>query len=180
MNLSGVHFQLCVEGVWIVVLKYKTYSGFCTVHENLRSKCKRLSHPERKPSHLSKVQISPWNSSLLSSKLSSLPEVGGGRRGAPWAGGGQSAPRVLDRLVSKFWSSYLPAAGAPPQSLYLCIYFHLYLTDLLYLYVNKDTDIIEEFILVFSCIMYIGIPVANSLCFKRRSMLMHSLLNGIQ
>ena len=57
MNLSGVHFQLCVEGVWIVVLKYKTYSGFCTVHENLRSKCKRLSHPKRKPSSVQSPNI---------------------------------------------------------------------------------------------------------------------------
>ena len=123
--LQGFIFS-CVWKGCESLLKYKTYSGFCTVHENLRSKCKRLSHPKRKPSHLSKVQISPWNLSLLSSKLSSLPEVGGGRRGAPWAGGGQSAPRVLDRRVSKFWSSYLPAAGAPPQSLYLWIYFHLF------------------------------------------------------
>ena len=50
-TLTGVHFQLCLDGwyLWVIVLKFNFYSQFCFVHANLRSKCKRLSPPERKP-----------------------------------------------------------------------------------------------------------------------------------
>ena len=47
---------LCVDRGWIIVLKYNIYSQFCMVHENLRSKCKRHSPPERKPCYLFRLQ----------------------------------------------------------------------------------------------------------------------------
>ena len=50
-TLTGVHFQLCLDGwyLWVIVLKFNFYSQFCIVHAYLRSKCKRLSPTERKP-----------------------------------------------------------------------------------------------------------------------------------